>query len=112
MEEGNWKLVIYCSVFRDCIQQNIWEQGIITLQPAAAFIWTQVYFNHRVLTVLTISQQINYSALTRGEKWEKSPLRGSDRTKQRAVARKEAVIFSSITKGKYLLFISTCLVWA
>lgn len=71
MEEGNWKLVIYCSVYRDCIQQNIWKQGMITLQPAAAFIRTQVYFNHRVLTVLTISRQINYSARTRGEKWGK-----------------------------------------
>lgn len=117
MEEGNWKLVIYCSVYRDCIQQNIWKQGIIALQPAAAFIRTQVYFNHRELTVLTISRQINYSALTRGgEKMGKISFPPLQQDKAACGAgegkKKEAVIFSSITKGKYLLFISTCLVWA
>lgn len=98
MDDGNWKPVIYCRVYSECIPQNIRKQAIITLQPAAAaFIHTQVYFNHRVCAAFAISRQINYSALTRGEK-RKLPQR--------------AVIFSSITKGKYLLFISTCLIWA
>lgn len=78
MDDGNWKWVIYCHVYSDCIPQNIRKQAIITLQPAAAFIRTQVYFNHRVLTTFTISWQINYSALTRG--WEKKK-----RLRQRAV---------------------------
>lgn len=98
MDDGNWKSVIYRRVYSECIPQNIRKQAIITLPPAAAaFIHTQVYFNHRVLAAFAISGQINYSALTRGEK---------KRLQQRAV------IFSSITKGKYLLFISTCLIWA
>lgn len=41
------------------------SREIIAWSPAAAFIWTQVYFNHRVLTVFTISRQINNSALAR-----------------------------------------------
>lgn len=112
MGGGNWKWVIYCSVYRHWIQQNICKQGIIAWSPAAAFIRTQVYFNHRVLTVLTISRQINNSALARrdGGGGGVSLLSVSDRTKQRRI--EEAVISPSITKGKYLLFISTCLVWA
>jgi len=71
MEAGNWKRVIYYSVYRACIQQNIWKQGIITSPAAVTFIWTQVYFKHPALTVLTISREINYSPLTRGEKMRK-----------------------------------------
>lgn len=58
-----WFTAVYTGTASNKISGS---RGIITLQPAAAFIRTQVYFNHRVLTVLTISRQINYSALTWG----------------------------------------------
>lgn len=71
MDGGNWKAVIYYGVYRAGIQQNIWKQGIISFTPAVTFIWTQVYFKLPELTVLTISPEINYSALTRWGKMRK-----------------------------------------
>ena len=78
------------------------------------FIRTQIYFYHPMLTVLTIREQINYSTLT-GEGMGEDVLYVYCRTEQHAARGREGkrrVIFPSITKGKYLLFISTCLVWA
>ena len=52
------------------------------------FIRTQVYFYHPMLTVLTIREQINYSALT-GEGMGKDILYVSCRTEQHAAGGRE-----------------------
>jgi len=89
-------------------------QGLVRAKYLEAgynlFSQTQVYFNHPVLTVLTIREQINYSAFTTGGGMFYWPT--AERSSGVRDGATGADIFPSITKGKYLLFISTCLVWA